>query len=168
MKKCTRSWVPHALNATDKAKRVVDARTQLQALRNDQSQNISNIMTGDERWFSSNYDSPIMFARPRDEVVPRVSPTIGPKKVIVTIFFTANRLVKRVYFPQGQKYTKEYFTNEILEGINQECNHGTGYRVTTTMTIHMDNRRVHHERKHCMQFAESRPRDWSILLIRLI
>jgi histone-lysine N-methyltransferase SETMAR len=64
------------------------------------------------------------------------------EKSEVIIFFTANRLVKLVYLPQGQKYNKKYFINEILEGINQECNHGTGYRATKTMEIHMDNCRV--------------------------
>jgi hypothetical protein len=48
MRKFTRRWVSHDLNATDKPKRVVDARTLLQALRNDQSQNFSHIMTGDK------------------------------------------------------------------------------------------------------------------------
>jgi hypothetical protein len=142
------------LSATDRANQVVDARTLFQALRNDQSQNFSHIMTGDETWFYYNYEPPTIFARARDEVVPRVSPTIGSKKVIVTIFFTANRLVTLVYLPRGQKYNKEYFINEILEGINQQCNHGTRYRVTKTMKIHMDKCRVHDSWKHCRQFAE--------------
>jgi histone-lysine N-methyltransferase SETMAR len=135
--------VPHDLSATEEAKRVPDARTLLQALRNDQSQNFSYIMTGDESWFYYNYESPTVFARARDEVVPRVSPTIGSKKVMITIFFTANRLMRLVYLPQGQKCNKEHFINEILEGINDECNHDTGYRVTKTLKIHMDNCRVH-------------------------
>jgi hypothetical protein len=139
MRTFTRSWVPDDLSATDKARRVVDAQTLLQALRNDQSQNFSHIMTGDESWFYYNYESPTMFARARDEVVPRVSPTIGSPNMMAIIFFTANGLVKLVSVPQGQKYNKEYFINEISEGINQDCNHGTGYRVTKTMNIHMDN-----------------------------
>jgi hypothetical protein len=89
--------VPYDLSATDKAKRVVDTRTLLQALRDDQSQNFSHIMNGDESWFYYNYESPTMFACARDEVVSRVLPTIRSKKVMVTIFFTANRLVKLVY-----------------------------------------------------------------------
>jgi histone-lysine N-methyltransferase SETMAR len=48
-------------------------------------------------------------------------------------------LLRHVYLPQGQKYNQKYFTYERLEGINQECNHGVGYRVTKTMSIHMDN-----------------------------
>jgi hypothetical protein len=97
MRKFTRRWVPHELRARAKTTRVVDARMLFQALRNEQSQNFSHIMTGDERWFYDTYESPTMFARARDEVVSRVSPTIGWKKVIVTIFLTANRLVKLVY-----------------------------------------------------------------------
>jgi hypothetical protein len=51
MRKFTRRWVTHDLSAADEAKRVVDARTLLQALRNNQNQNFSHIMTGDEIWF---------------------------------------------------------------------------------------------------------------------
>jgi ATP-dependent Lon protease len=58
---------------------------------------------------------------------------------MLTIFITANRFLKLASLPQGQKYNKEYFLNEKLKGINQECNPGTGYRVTKVMTIHMDN-----------------------------
>jgi hypothetical protein len=54
MRKFTGRWVLHDLSATDNAKRVVDVRTPLQALRNDQSQNFSHIMTGDESWFYHN------------------------------------------------------------------------------------------------------------------
>jgi hypothetical protein len=111
-------------------------------------------MTEDESWFYYNYKSPTTFARARDEVGPRVSPMIASTKVMVTIFFTANRLLKLVYLPQGQKYNKEYFISEILEGINEECNHVTGYRVTKMMTIHMDNCRVHNSWKHCRKLAE--------------
>jgi hypothetical protein len=73
---------------------------------------------------------------------------------MMAIFLTANRLLKHAYFRQRPKYNKEYFINEILEGSNQECNQGTGYRVRKTMTIHMDDRRVDHERKHCKQLPE--------------
>jgi hypothetical protein len=57
--------VAHDLGASDKAKRVVDLRMLLQALRNEESQNFSQIMTGDESWFYYNYESPTMFARAR-------------------------------------------------------------------------------------------------------
>jgi hypothetical protein len=86
MRKFRRRWVPHDRTARDKAKRVFDALMLLQPLRNDQSQNFSHSVTGDESWFYYNYDSPTMFAYARDKLVPGVSPTIGLKKVMITIF----------------------------------------------------------------------------------
>jgi hypothetical protein len=48
MRKFTRRWVHHELSAAGKTKRVVDAQTLVQALRNNESQNFSYIMTGYE------------------------------------------------------------------------------------------------------------------------
>jgi hypothetical protein len=107
MAKLTRRWVPQDLNLRDKGKRVVDARTLLQELINDQDQKFSHIITGDEGWFSSNYESPIMFARARDEAVPRVSPIKQSKKAMTMIFCTDNRLLRLVYLPQQQERKKE-------------------------------------------------------------
>jgi hypothetical protein len=73
---------------------------------------------------------------------------------MVTIFCTAHRLLKLASSPHGQKYNGKYFFNEILKGINQECNQGTGYRVTKTMKIQMDNRQADSVRKYCRQLAE--------------
>jgi hypothetical protein len=142
------------LGVSDKRKRAVDAQLLLQELRKDESQNFSDIMTGDESWFYYNYDSPTIFARARDKAVPRAPPTTGSKRLMVAIFFTANRLMKLASFPQRQKYNKEYFINEILEGINQECNQDTGYMVTKTMKIQIDKCRGHNPWKYCRQLAE--------------
>jgi hypothetical protein len=135
--------VHHNLSPPSKAKRVIDVRMLLQSLRNDQNKNFSHFMTLDGSWFYSAYESPTIFVRSRDEVIPRASPTIGSKKVMVIIFFTGNRLLKLAYLPQGQRYNQKYFINEIFEGINQECNQSTGYRVTKAMKIQMDNCREH-------------------------
>jgi hypothetical protein len=48
MKKVTQRWVCDDLRAREKSKRVVDARMVSQTLRNDQSENYLQIMTGDE------------------------------------------------------------------------------------------------------------------------
>jgi hypothetical protein len=76
----------HDQSLPDRATEDVDARTLLQALRNDRGQNFSHIMSGEESSFSSNDKSPTMFARARDAVIPRVSPTIGSKKAMIMIF----------------------------------------------------------------------------------
>jgi uncharacterized protein YerC len=96
----TRRWVPHDLSPADKAKRVIDAWILLRALKNDQSHHFSQIMTEDEGWLDYNEKSPTIFARAPDQVLPRASPTICSKQLMVTIFLTANRLLKLAYFPQ--------------------------------------------------------------------
>jgi hypothetical protein len=134
--------VPHELSPANKAKRVDDAKLLLPEMQRDSARRFAYIMTGDERWFHYAYDSPAMFASERVEVVPRVSQTIASKKAMITIFFTGNRLARLVYLTQGQKYNKEYFINEILEGINRGLNGGAGTRTTKTLKIHMDNCQV--------------------------
>jgi hypothetical protein len=53
MRKFTRRWVPHDLAASDKAKRAIEARMLLQALRNEQSQNWSELMIAEACLFVS-------------------------------------------------------------------------------------------------------------------
>jgi histone-lysine N-methyltransferase SETMAR len=68
---------------------------------------------------------------------------IASKTAMITIFFAGNRLAGLVHLPQGQKYNKEYFINEILEEINRGLNGGAGTRTTKILKIDMDNCRVH-------------------------
>jgi hypothetical protein len=99
-------------------------------------------MPGKESWFDHNYESSMMLACARDKVVPRMWPMIKSKKAIITIVCTGNQLLKLVDLPPRQKYNKEYFMNETLEGSNEECNRSAGYRVTKTMKTHLDNCQV--------------------------
>jgi hypothetical protein len=64
---------------------------------------------------------------------------INSKKMMITIFCTGTRLLKLGHASQEQKCNKKYFLNEILDETNEECNHGTGCRITKTMKIQMDN-----------------------------
>jgi hypothetical protein len=143
LRKFARRWVPHELTVVQKENRVVEATNLLSMLEADVGANFSHIMTGDESWFFYRYESDAMYVADRADVIPRTSHMIGSKKVMITIFFTGVRLIALQYLPRGRKYNKEYFTNIILEDIDQTCNHGHGQRRTKDMFIHMDNCRVH-------------------------
>jgi hypothetical protein len=78
--------MPHELTSTNKAKRVETMQTLLQALRSDSEKHFVHIMTGDGNWFYYSSESPTMFEQGRDEVIPRVSHTIGSKKMMIIIF----------------------------------------------------------------------------------
>jgi hypothetical protein len=87
-KEFTRRSVPHELSFANRAKQVADARTLFPSPENGQSQNFSHIVTEEESWFNNNYGLPITFGRAPDQVVARVSPTIGSKKTGIRLFFT--------------------------------------------------------------------------------
>jgi hypothetical protein len=99
-------------------------------------------MTGDESWFFLSYESGSMFARTRDEVIPRTSQKIGSNKVMVAIF-NGTQSMCLDYLPRGQKFNKLYFNDMILHQIDRGINRGRGKSRTKSMRIHMDNARVH-------------------------
>jgi histone-lysine N-methyltransferase SETMAR len=154
MQKYSRRWIPHALNPSQKEKRVNDSKMLLTTLRQDKRHNFQHIMTGDESWFFYAYDSPAMYAQERTSVIPRISPAIDTKKTMITIFFTGDQLIHLAALSRGMNFNKEYFINEILEGIHQSCNQGSGYQVTKTIKIHMDNARVHNSREVCIELGK--------------
>jgi hypothetical protein len=101
MRTFTRSWISHELTPANKAKRVEDARTLLQALISVSEKDFADIMTGNESWFCYGYELPIIFGHRQNKVNPRVSQTIGSKTTMITIFFTGNRFLKLVHLLQG-------------------------------------------------------------------
>jgi hypothetical protein len=82
--------------------------TLLQALRSDSEEHFARLMTGDESWFSYSYELLTMFGHRRDEVIPKVSQTIGSKKAMTTMFFAGVRLLKLVHLPGAQSCKKVY------------------------------------------------------------
>jgi chemotaxis methyl-accepting protein methylase len=74
------------LSEANRSERVLKANLLLEVLQADEVNEFSNTMTGDESWFFLSYESDSMFARIRNEVIPRTSQKIGSEKVIVTIF----------------------------------------------------------------------------------
>jgi hypothetical protein len=78
----------------------------LSVLRRQAPFSFSRIVIGDESWFLHLYQSDDMFARSRDEVVPRTKATIGAQKVMLAVFFSDVRLISLNALPSGARFTK--------------------------------------------------------------
>jgi hypothetical protein len=89
----------------------------LNVLRRRTPFSFSRIVTGDESWFWYSYQYDHMFARSRDDVIPRTKATIGAQKVMLTIFFSGVRLINLNALPPRARFTQEYFMNSILPDI---------------------------------------------------
>jgi hypothetical protein len=85
MRKFVKRWISHDLSEVNRRERVLKANLFLEEPRADRENEFANTMTGDESWFFLRYESDSMFARTRDEVIPRTPQNIGREKVMMTI-----------------------------------------------------------------------------------
>jgi hypothetical protein len=80
MRKFARRWVPHFLSEAQKLARVKASKAMLDILRESETNHFEGIATGDESWFRYISPSSQMFARSREDVIPRTRQAIGAKK----------------------------------------------------------------------------------------
>jgi hypothetical protein len=72
MRTFARRWMPHDVSPSDKVTQLVDALTLFQDPRNNRAENLSHVMTVDERWLCDNSKLPTIFPPACNEAVPRI------------------------------------------------------------------------------------------------
>jgi hypothetical protein len=120
VKKFSRRWVPHFLSPAQKVAPVEASKTILRVLQDAELNGFEGIATGDESWFGYCYPSSTMFARAPSEVIPRTRQTIGAKKTMITIFFTARQLIMLDVLPKGSKFNQQYFIDYVPSDLKTE------------------------------------------------
>jgi hypothetical protein len=101
------------------------------------------IATGNESWVCYLIESDSMFARWREEVIPRLRLGISIKKVMITVFFTARQLITLDTLPKGQKYSQEYFVQNKLPSFLNEKKRFSRQKTAINFSVHMDNSMCH-------------------------
>jgi hypothetical protein len=112
----------------------------------------SQIVTGDEFWFLYLYQSDYMFARSRDEVIPRTKATIGAQNVMLTIFVGGVKLVSINALPAGARVTQEHLINSILFDIVNERGRIVQRVRPGDFCVNRDNSMRHNDRKVTDEF----------------
>jgi hypothetical protein len=120
MRKFSRSWAPHFLSPAQEVVRVEASKTILRVQQDPESNDFEGITTGDESWFRCCYPSSTMCARAPSEVILRTRQTIGAKKTMITIFFTARQLVLLDVLPKGSKFNQQYFVDYVFPDLKTE------------------------------------------------
>jgi hypothetical protein len=92
-KKFRRQRAQYQLSSSQKADRVNRSRTRLHLLQQLQPFDFEGITTGDESWFLYEYESDSMFAPSADMVHARLRAGFQVKIIMITVFFTATRLI---------------------------------------------------------------------------
>jgi hypothetical protein len=80
-----------------------------------------------------------MFARQREEVIPRLRLGISIKKVMILVFFIARHFIALDALYKGQKYKQEYFVQNILPSLFNEKKRLSRQKSVITFAVRMDN-----------------------------
>jgi hypothetical protein len=112
--------VRHQLSHAQKKARV-DTSFKLFVLLDQYSElYFEGIAAGDESWVCYFIESDSMFARRRQEAIPRLRPGILIKKGLTMMFSTAQQLVSLNALLKRQKYNQECFGQNILPSLRHE------------------------------------------------
>jgi hypothetical protein len=89
-------------------------------------------------------------------VVPRLRAGFQAKKTMITVFFTATRLIVLDSLTQGQSFTQDYVVSEIVPTFTQEKLRFRRHHPGVTFSVHMDNSRCHNGRMTTAEFDHRR------------
>jgi hypothetical protein len=84
----------------------------LKILRESETNNLDDIATSGESWLQHTAAYSKMFTRSAAYVIPRTRQAVGAKTMI-TVFFTAKKLIVYDVLPRGSIFNQLYFINHI-------------------------------------------------------
>jgi hypothetical protein len=93
-----------------------------------------------------------MFARAPSELIPRTRQKIDAKKAMITIFFTALRLILLGVLPKGSKFNQQYFIDYMFPDLKTENRNFRCRMPLATFWVHMDNSMCHNGSKVVSKF----------------
>jgi hypothetical protein len=101
--------------------------------------NFEEIKTGNEWWFLYTTYGDSVFAILARKVVPRTKQNISAMKTMVTIFVTSTRLLVLNFFPEGTKFTQDYFIDTVVPNRYSEKRRIARRKRLPSFSVHMDN-----------------------------
>jgi hypothetical protein len=69
-----------------------------------ETNDFNGIATGDKSWFQHTTESSKMFARSAADVISRTRQAVGAAKTMITVFFTAKKLIMFNVLPRGSTF----------------------------------------------------------------
>ncbi|KAA6382708.1 MAG: putative mariner transposase C9 mutant [Streblomastix strix] len=112
-------WVPYTLTNEIKAKRVDIARIMLEMITKLKSEGFIYSIAGDETWIYYRNLANSAWIRKGDEIPTRVAKGIGSPKVMVTIFFSGERMWLAKALDSGLSMNSDRFIELILNPLFQ-------------------------------------------------
>jgi hypothetical protein len=89
-------------------------------------------------------------------VLPILRTGFQVKKTMITVFFTATRLIVLNNLSEGQSFIQDYFISEIVPACNKEKLRFPRHHPGVTFSVHIDNSRCHNGRVAIAEFDHRR------------
>jgi histone-lysine N-methyltransferase SETMAR len=89
-------------------------------------------------------------------VLQRLRAGLQVKKIMITIFFTATRLLVLNILLHGQSFTQDYFTSEIVPALTKEKLRFRRHHPGVIFSVDIDNSRCHSGRMATAEFGRRR------------
>jgi hypothetical protein len=136
-------WVPHTLTDAQKSKRAQMAGEMLVELGKHQASNFHFLFTGDESWIFYVYHHRTMWAASWEDVDEVERSSHYREKIMLTVFFNGTGEVFLNMLPQRDTMDSDYFSDEIIGGLDQFCYPEGRKSRQRKMVLHFDNAPIH-------------------------
>jgi hypothetical protein len=114
------------------------------------------IAMGHESWLRYKYKSDSMVAPSADITLPRLRAGFQVNRIMVTICFTATRLITLNSLPEGQSFTRDSFLSEIVPVFTKEKLRFRRHHPWVAFSVHMGNSHCHNGRTATAEFDRRR------------
>jgi hypothetical protein len=135
------------LSDAQKVARVEAAQEMLRISQESETKDFDGIATNDESWFQHTTASSKMFARSATDVIPRTRQAVGAKTTLITVFFTAKKLITFDVLPKGTTFNQLYFINKIFSDLKTPNRNFWRQKTGSTFWVHMNTSMCHNRSK---------------------
>jgi hypothetical protein len=115
----------------------------LKILQESETNDFDGITTAAELSFQRTMAPEKMFARSATDVIPRTRQAVGAKKTMITMFFTAKKLIMFDILPRGSTFKELYFINNIFPDFKIGNMIFRPQKTRSIFWVHIDNSMCH-------------------------
>ena len=114
---CNLRWIPHQLTTELKQIRIETSKQLLATIEKAEKNNFHFFLTGDESWFSYNFEPTTQWIKKGMKPDKRVRKSLNCQKVMITIFWNIDQIHVLDCLTTQQRMNSQYFIERILNEI---------------------------------------------------
>jgi transposase len=148
-------WIPYRLTDDLRQRRVSTCEELLPLLETQEQRQFRDLVTGDESWFTLEYEHQTQWQISRQEIGPKVRQGFQTKKFMLTVLWGNTGLPGMNLMPSQRGFNSEYFLTEIMQPLLDKNFPEGRLAHTSRLIVHLSNCRVHFSKLSQKSFDEN-------------